>query len=88
MVKVYATSDEMVKALKHPLTKQGFVSKEAAVNWPDDTFTRRRIRDGDVSTDAPAPPPPEGREDQGENNLGQHPELHRRRHTQPDKDHK
>lgn len=50
---VYAANEVMVKSLKHPISKMGFTDMSVGVNWPDDTFTHRRIRDGDVTTEAP-----------------------------------
>jgi hypothetical protein len=49
MPRVKAANENMAKYLKHPITKLGFAGNMAvSVNWPDDTFTNRRIRDGDV----------------------------------------
>jgi hypothetical protein len=55
MVKVYPKDAEMAKILKHPISKTGFNSDDLAmgVNWPDDSFTARRVRDGDVNVDPP-----------------------------------
>jgi hypothetical protein len=52
MVKVYAANEDMARLLKHPVTKVGFTGMGAAANWPDDTFTKRRIRDGDITLEA------------------------------------
>jgi hypothetical protein len=51
MVRVYAKNDVLAKALKHPISKIGFRDTNTAANWPDDAFTKRRIRDGDVLTE-------------------------------------
>ena len=49
MPRVKAGNEDMAKHLRHPITKLGFAGDiNATVNWPDDTFTNRRIRDGDV----------------------------------------
>jgi hypothetical protein len=51
MPRVYAANEQMVKYLKHPTNKVGFRDMSTPANWPDDTFTKRRIRDGDVVTE-------------------------------------
>lgn len=48
MPRVKAANENMVKYLKHPISKVGFTDMNTAVNWPNDSFTARRIRDGDV----------------------------------------
>jgi len=48
MVRVICKNEEYAKVLKHPLTKVGFADTSTSVNWPDDAFTKRRIKDGDV----------------------------------------
>ena len=49
---VYATKENIKKYIRHPSAITHFDSSGRAV-WPDDQFTRRRIRDGDVTTEAP-----------------------------------
>jgi hypothetical protein len=50
MPRVKAANENMAKYLRHPITKIGFAGDMSmTVNWPDDTFTNRRIRDGDVT---------------------------------------
>jgi hypothetical protein len=50
MPRVKAANEAMAKYLKHPITKIGFSGDMGmTVNWPDDSFTNRRIRDGDVT---------------------------------------
>ena len=44
-MKVWPKNDEMRKILKHGAV--GF-PEEGPAEWPDDTFTHRRIMDGDV----------------------------------------
>jgi hypothetical protein len=67
-MRVFAANEAMVKYLKHPISKIGFVDMAIGVNWPNDSFTIRRIRDGDVTVekkkteakpDAPPQPQPE-----------------------------
>lgn len=53
MPKVYAKNADMVRLLKHP-TAGGFRDLETPAEWPDDSFTFRRIRDGDVSEEEPS----------------------------------
>jgi hypothetical protein len=47
-VRVNPRDDNMRKLLRHPLRGRGFPST-GSVEWPLDTFTRRRLRDGDVT---------------------------------------
>lgn len=47
-VKVVPANEQMAMYLKHPVTKTGFASMNSFALWPDDAFTKRRIRDGDV----------------------------------------
>ena len=57
-MKVWPKNDEMRKILKHP-TGVPFPA-EGPADWPEDTFTHRRINDGDVTLDEPkvvTPPP-------------------------------
>ena len=53
MVQVWAKNAAMAALLTHPLTKVGFTDPSLPANWPDDQFTARRIRDGDVTTTDP-----------------------------------
>jgi len=48
MVKVLPANEQMMKILKHGVTHVGFTSMDQPVDWPEDTFTHRRVRDGDV----------------------------------------
>ena len=64
-VRVTPVSDEMRKILKHP-RKGGFRSS-GSVEWPLDSFTKRRIRDGDVTVEERAQNP-KGGSDAGEGN--------------------
>ena len=52
-MKVWAANEDMQKLLKHPISKVGFRDMNSPANWPDDAFTRRRIRDGDVTLEQP-----------------------------------
>jgi hypothetical protein len=53
-MKVWPANENMQKLLKHPISKQGFADMNTGANWPDDSFTFRRVRDGDVLTEAPS----------------------------------
>lgn len=46
-MEVWPKNDELRKLLKHPQQKVGF-QQTGSAEWPDDTFTYRRIQDGDV----------------------------------------
>lgn len=50
-IKVWPTSEEKRKILRHPTA--GAFRPQGHAEWPDDTFTFRRIRDGDITTTAP-----------------------------------
>jgi hypothetical protein len=47
-VRVNPRDETIRKLLRHPLRGRGFPTT-GSVEWPLDTFTRRRIRDGDVT---------------------------------------
>jgi hypothetical protein len=49
-VRVKPRDEHIRKLLRHPLRGRGFPST-GSVEWPLDTFTRRRIRDGDVTVE-------------------------------------
>jgi len=51
MPKVLPKDDAMRKLLKHPIG--GAFPEEGPANWPDDQFTTRRLRDGDVTLAEP-----------------------------------
>jgi hypothetical protein len=50
-MQVWPKNEEMRKILRHP-NGVGF-HPEGSVEWPDDTFTYRRLQDGDVTTVSP-----------------------------------
>lgn len=73
MVKVLPKNDELRKVLRHPSDNVAFPASDAEKNWldwPDDSFTHRRLTDGDVTiveekkpeTKQPAPPSPPSEE--------------------------
>jgi len=51
-MKVYALKDNVKKFIKHPSAAMQF-NEDGVADWPDDQFTRRRLRDGDISLQAP-----------------------------------
>jgi len=51
-MKVYALKDNVKKFVRHVPTGYKF-DVNGVSDWPDDQFTRRRIRDGDISLEAP-----------------------------------
>ena len=63
-IRVEPKNEDIRRVLKHPRGMIGFRS-EGSIEWPNDTFTHRRIRDGDVivvkpkaaAPAAPAAPP-------------------------------
>ena len=61
-MKVRAKNDDIRKVLKHPIG--GRFREDGTAEWPDDSFTYRRIQDGDIVSEEPArsepiPPPAE-----------------------------
>jgi len=67
-MKVYAKNENIRKYIWHPTGKLRF-NDAGEATWPDDQFTRRRLRDGDITLEAgggeptdptqPTPPPTE-----------------------------
>jgi len=51
-MKVYALKDNVKKFIKHVPTGYKFDANGVS-DWPDDQFTRRRLRDGDISLEPP-----------------------------------
>lgn len=49
-MKVWPKNDEMRKFLTHPQGNIAF-HEDGPAEWPDDSFTHRRIEDGDVTTE-------------------------------------
>jgi hypothetical protein len=52
VVRVLPTSDLIRKYLKHQPSKIAWL-KEGSVEWPWDSFTRNRLRDGDITIEPP-----------------------------------
>lgn len=50
-VRVFPANEDMLKHLRHPGRNVGFLAMDQSVEWPLDQFTKRRIRDGDVTID-------------------------------------
>jgi hypothetical protein len=46
-VKVQAKNETIAKFIKHPYGTK--FNKDGIASWPDDAFTFRRVRDGDVT---------------------------------------
>lgn len=54
-IKVYAANDAMREILRHPSGLIRFRDTlDQGVEWPNDSFTRRRIAEGSVLTEAPS----------------------------------
>jgi hypothetical protein len=45
-VRVTPANDDMRRLLKHP--RAGGFRSEGSMEWPNDRFTQRRLRDGDI----------------------------------------
>lgn len=48
-IRVVPRDDDMRRLLKHP--RAGGFRSEGSLEWPDDTFTQRRLRDGSVKAE-------------------------------------
>jgi len=48
-VRVNPKNDVLRKTLIHPINKIAFPADSGSVEWPYDDFTKRRLRDGDVT---------------------------------------
>jgi hypothetical protein len=55
------TEEQMRRLLKHP--RAGGFRSEGPIEWPNDTFTQRRLKEGSVrlATEKPPTPPPEAK---------------------------
>ena len=56
-MKVWPKTEELRKLLRHP-TAGGFRTPDGHEDWPDDSFTYRLVRDGDLLTEQPGAPAP------------------------------
>jgi hypothetical protein len=55
-IKVYAGNEAIRASMRHGGTGIGFrETLGEPVEWPNDSFTHRRIKDGSVRTDGPGP---------------------------------
>jgi hypothetical protein len=52
-MQVWAKNEEIRKILKHPIAGGFGPDLSHPTEWPDDQFTTRRLRDGDISLSAP-----------------------------------
>ena len=55
VVRVVPKNDTLRKYLKHPV--RGKMNAEGSTEWPNDQFTRRRIKEGDVTVEEAQPAP-------------------------------
>jgi hypothetical protein len=53
-IRVFAANEDMLRVLRHPRGMRFRAALDQAVEWPNDSFTARRIADGSVRTDGPA----------------------------------
>lgn len=61
-LKVYAANETLRDVLRHPNGARFHDAMDQAVEWPNDSFTARRIAEGAVLTDGPGsaePAPPD-----------------------------
>jgi len=55
-IKVFAANEDMRAVLRHPNKIRFRSALSEGVEWPNDSFTKRRIADGSVRIDGPASP--------------------------------
>ena len=60
VVRVLPRDEDIRRVMRHGVTRVGFPTSGGSAEWPNDTFTKRRIKDGDVTVEE-APPPPEAK---------------------------
>jgi hypothetical protein len=53
-MKVFPKNDDIRRVLFHPTA--GKFRAEGSAEWPDDSFTNRRIRDGDITPEGGGDP--------------------------------
>lgn len=53
-MKVWPKNEQMRKMLKHPTNNGIAFPDQGPQEWPDDTFTARRVADGDIFLVDPA----------------------------------
>ena len=56
-MQVWPKNDDIRRVIQHPTGVK--FRAEGPVDWPGDSYTHRRIADGDVTTEDPNAPPPE-----------------------------
>jgi hypothetical protein len=61
MVKVVPKNDTIRKQIKHPVA--GAFRGQGSMDWPDDSFTARRIKDGDVTVEKAEEPSQDKKDD-------------------------
>jgi hypothetical protein len=60
-IKVWAATENVRKYVTHPLLPRVKFPDDISqpLSWPDDSFTKTRLRDGEVLLEPPPPPAPE-----------------------------
>jgi len=54
MLKVWPKNDEIRKLIFHPSSGGIYFHEEGPIDWPNDSFTARRVADGDVLLEEPS----------------------------------
>jgi hypothetical protein len=54
-VRVLPRDDIIRRDIVHPVNKIGFPPQGGSIEWPLDAFTKRRLRDGDVTIEPEKP---------------------------------
>lgn len=57
-MRVIPKNEELRKVLRHPSNLDLAFPAEGSMEWPDDSFTHRRIVDGDVTVEGEKKPEP------------------------------
>jgi hypothetical protein len=63
-MQVFPKNDDVRRVLAHPIA--GKFRAEGPAEWPDDTFTSRRIKDGDIYPEGGGDPMKEGHSEKHE----------------------
>lgn len=63
-MKVFPKNDDIRRVMIHPTA--GKFRAEGPMEWPDDAFTHRRIKDGDVYPEGGGDPMKEGHQNKSE----------------------
>jgi hypothetical protein len=78
-VRVVPRDDDMRRLLKHP--RAGGFRSEGSLEWPNDTFTQKRLRDGSIklAEEGQSEQPKEGQSETSQQQVEEKPRTERQR---------